>query len=292
MADSSAIVHEFTAAGAWISAVGTSAPGFSGDGGAASAAQLTNPLDLSVDLSGNLYIADQTRVRKVTSNGTIQTVAGDDYLHAIGDGGSATAGELYLPAAVGLDGAGNLYVADTGTYRVRMVTAAGIITTIAGTGYQLPGGEGTLATATPLMAPMCGGLTDSATSSSPRRARTAFARSQPTGAYEPLWDRRRGTRTGPAAADANSTASPPRRLPGSRRQFVCAGYRQPPRPVGSPRWWCPPPRVMALPVPVETAARRPSRNSISPARALWIRPATFTLPTRTITEYARWIPPA
>ena len=153
VADATSIVHEFTAAGAWIDKAGTGAAGFSGDGGAANAAQLTAPHDLAVDLGGNLYIADQNRIRKVASNGTIQTVAGDDYLHAIGDGGSATSAELLLPSSVGLDSAGNLYIADTGTNRVRQVAPSGIIATAAGTGVALPGGEATIATATTLMTP-------------------------------------------------------------------------------------------------------------------------------------------
>jgi uncharacterized protein (TIGR03437 family) len=154
VADATAVVHEFTAAGGWINAAGTGAAGFSGDGGPANSAQLTQPLDLSADLNGNLYIADQNRVREVNSQAIIRTVAGDDYQHAIGDGASATAAELYLPSGVGLDSAGNLYIADTGTNRVRQVAPSGTISTAAGTGAALPGGEATPATTTPLMTPM------------------------------------------------------------------------------------------------------------------------------------------
>jgi uncharacterized protein (TIGR03437 family) len=152
--DSTAVVREYTTANAWIVAAGTSAPGYSGDGGPANAAQLTEPLDLSVDLGGNLYIADQMRVRGVNSRGIIHTVAGDDYLHSIGDGSSATMAELYLPSAVALDSVGNLYIADPGTARVRQVGPSGVIATAAGTGVASPGGEATVATATTLMNPV------------------------------------------------------------------------------------------------------------------------------------------
>jgi uncharacterized protein (TIGR03437 family) len=153
IAEAYALVYEFTPAGAWIGAAGTSIAGFSGDGGPATAAQLVLPLDLSVDLAGNLYIADEHRVREVNTKGIIATIAGADYMYAIGDGGAATSAELYLPSAVALDGAGNLYIADTGTNRVRQVSSAGTITTVAGTGVASPGGEATPATGTSLMTP-------------------------------------------------------------------------------------------------------------------------------------------
>jgi len=154
VAGATAVVQEYTAANKWIVAAGTGAAGFSGDGGAANAAQLTAPLDLAVDPSGGFYIADQTRVRQVASNGTIGTIAGDDYLHAIGDGSNATAALLYLPAAVALDSLGNLFIGDTGTQRARSVSPAGIVSTAAGTGVASPGADATVAAATTLMNPM------------------------------------------------------------------------------------------------------------------------------------------
>jgi uncharacterized protein (TIGR03437 family) len=112
-------VHSYTVAGAWTNATGT--------------AQLTAPHDLAVDLNGVLYIADGGHIRKVAS-GQIQTVAGDGYLHAIGDGGLATDAMLSQPSAIALNGAGSLYIADTGTQRVRQVLPTGVIQTLAGTG--------------------------------------------------------------------------------------------------------------------------------------------------------------
>jgi uncharacterized protein (TIGR03437 family) len=151
--DSTSVVQEFTTAGKWITIAGTNEPGFSGDGGPATAAQLTQPLDLSIDPSGNLYIADQRRVREVNPKGLIATVAGADYLYGIGDGGPATAAELYLPSSAALDAAGDLYIADTGTDRIRQVSPSGAIATVAGTGAASPGGEATPALTTPLMTP-------------------------------------------------------------------------------------------------------------------------------------------
>ena len=132
--DSSDVVHSYTLAGVWSIVAGTGASGYWGDGGPAVAAQLTAVRDLAVDLTGALYIADGVRVRSVDHSLNIHTVAGDGYLHAIGDGGPATSAQLYRPSAMVLDYSGNLYVADTGTQRVRQVTPSGIIVTVVGTG--------------------------------------------------------------------------------------------------------------------------------------------------------------
>lgn len=102
-------------------------------GGIEAAATLTAPHDLALDLAGNLLIADGVRVRRLDARGQTQTVAGDGYQHAVGDGAAATGGILYQPSAVALDSGGNLYIADPGTQRVRRV-AAGKIATFAGSG--------------------------------------------------------------------------------------------------------------------------------------------------------------
>jgi len=134
VADFNPTVHMLTSGGTWLVFAGSANAGFSGDGGPATLAQLTQPRDLALDKSGDVFIADGVRVREVNSAGIIQTVAGDGYLNAVGDFGSATNAVLYQPSAVGLDTFGNLYIADTGTQRVRQVSPGGIITTIAGTG--------------------------------------------------------------------------------------------------------------------------------------------------------------
>ena len=108
-------------------------PGFSGDGAAATAAQLSSPQSVAVDGAGNLYIADMVnnRIREV-SGGVIQTVVGNG---SLGDNGPASAAQLASPIGIGLDSSGNLYIADDVLQRVRKVTAAtGTITTIAGNG--------------------------------------------------------------------------------------------------------------------------------------------------------------
>lgn len=157
VADSSTIVRTLTIAGKWVNFAGTSTAGFSGDGGPANQAQMTVVRDLAVGLNGNLYIADGVRVRAVDINGRIQTVAGDGYLHAVGDGGAATDAMLFQPAAVALGYGGNLYIADNGTQRVRQVTASGVIGTIAGTGIGGVSPDGLMAATANLNSPM--GLT-------------------------------------------------------------------------------------------------------------------------------------
>jgi uncharacterized protein (TIGR03437 family) len=139
-------------------------PGFAGDGGPASSAQFQAARDLALDGAGDLYVADSLgsvrglsplgRVRRIDGRGIIDTVAGDGYLHAIGDGGPATAALLYFPSAVSLDTSGNLYIADTGTQRIRRVDAAGVISTFAGIGLAALGAEQVPATMSALYSPM------------------------------------------------------------------------------------------------------------------------------------------
>ena len=103
-----------------------------------------------MDGAGNLYIADRgnNRIRKVTAaTGIISTVAGNGTANFAGDGGSATLASLYGPISVTVDGAGNLYIADTDNNRIREVTAAtGIISTVAGNGQATFAGDGGPAT--------------------------------------------------------------------------------------------------------------------------------------------------
>ena len=120
-----------------------------GDGGLATAATLLQPGGVALDGAGNLYIADTNdhRIRKVTTAGIISTYAGTGATcpnqtagsGACGDGGLATAATFHYPSGIGLDGAGNLYIADYGDNRIRKITAAtGIVSTVAGTGGACP----------------------------------------------------------------------------------------------------------------------------------------------------------
>lgn len=154
VADSSNIVRSYSAGGAWSNVAGTGTPGFAGDGGPARSAQVSAVRDLAADGSGNLYVADGVRVRRVDGRGIIQTTAGDGYLHAVGDGLSATAALLSQPMAVALDAGGSLYIADSGTNRIRQVMPNGTIRTLAGTGFAGPGPDSGPALGSALHAPM------------------------------------------------------------------------------------------------------------------------------------------
>jgi len=121
----------------------TSGAGFSGDGGPAILAKLSNPRGVAVDDAGNIYIADTSnnRIRKVDTNGIITTIAGKNFTFS-GDGGFATNAGLSGPYRVIPDAFGNLYIADTSDNRIRKVDANGIISTIVGTNFSSFSGDG------------------------------------------------------------------------------------------------------------------------------------------------------
>ena len=112
--------------------------GYSGDGGAATSAELYYPYGVAVDSKNNVYIADYSNdvVREVSTTGTITTIAGIGQVAGYsGDGGPATNGLLYGPTALAVDPAGNVFIADYNNCRVREISAAtSIITTVAGNG--------------------------------------------------------------------------------------------------------------------------------------------------------------
>ena len=114
--------------------------GFSGDGGPATTAQLSQPADVAVDASGNLYIADSNNNRvRVVSGGIINTFAGNGSTGYAGDGALATAANLNGPSGVAVDAAGDVLIADSQNNLIRLVDGAGIMHTAAGS--PGPGGN-------------------------------------------------------------------------------------------------------------------------------------------------------
>lgn len=124
---------------------GNGSQDFKGDGGAATAASLSNPRAIAVDGAGNIYISDSTnnRVRKVNAaTGTITTVAGKGTRDFSGDGGPATKASLAFPMGLAVDKEGHLFIADARNHRIRRVDAkTGIITSVAGQGIRGLGGD-------------------------------------------------------------------------------------------------------------------------------------------------------
>ncbi|MCH8550945.1 MAG: hypothetical protein LAT62_03345 [Natronospirillum sp.] len=110
---------------------------FSGDGGPAIQARLNYPHGIALDNLGNLYIADthSHRVRRVGVDGVIETVAGDGVVGNSGDGGPATQARLNNPVDIALDTAGNLYIVNYSSHRIRRVDSEGNIETVAGSGF-------------------------------------------------------------------------------------------------------------------------------------------------------------
>ena len=125
-----------------------------GDGGPAYRAAVNQPEGVAIDAAGNVYIADtlDNVVRKV-NNGTITTLAGFGTPGFSGDGGPATSARLDHPRAVAVDTSGNVFVADTGSNRVRKIDPLGAITTVAGNGDTTFGGDGGPGTAASLSGP-------------------------------------------------------------------------------------------------------------------------------------------
>ncbi len=170
---------------------GNGTPGFSGDNGLATAAQLSAPGSLAVDTAGNLYINDTGNacIRKVTTSGVISTIAsvaasgialdttggvyatsgntvgridangnyfaiaGTGKAGFSGDGGPAATAKLYGPQGLRVDAAGNIFVADTQNHRIRKITPQGIISTAAGSGIAGFSGDGGLSFAASLLLP-------------------------------------------------------------------------------------------------------------------------------------------
>ena len=152
-------IRKVTSTGIISTFAGNGSYGFSGDGGAAIEAQLFIPSGVAVDGVGNVYIEDQRHIRKVNKSGIISTIAGVDTVGYSGDGGLAIEATLNQVQGLAVDGAGNVYIADTYNQRIRKVNTAGIISTIAGNGICCGyngggnGGDGGAATSAELYMP-------------------------------------------------------------------------------------------------------------------------------------------
>ena len=149
-------IRKVDSTGTITTIAGTGRSGFSGDGGPAVEAELRTPRSVAVDSAGNVYIADvrDRRIRKVDSTGTITTIAGTGRSGFSGDGGPAVEAELRSPDGVAVDSAGNVYIADSRTQRIRKIDSTGTITTIAGTGRSGFSGDGGPAVEAELRSPV------------------------------------------------------------------------------------------------------------------------------------------
>ena len=144
------------ATGVISTAAGSGTAGFSGDNGPALSANLWSPNDTAVDSAGTIWIADtfNHRVRRVDATGTITTFAGNGRQGYSGDNGDALNASLNYPRGIAVDGAGNIYIADSSNYRIRKVTPQRIITTVAGNGTWGSSGDGGPATSAQLAFPV------------------------------------------------------------------------------------------------------------------------------------------
>ncbi len=133
-------IRKISTTGVITTVAGNGSYGFSGDGGAATKAQLLSPTGVAVDKNGNIFIADVNRIRKVSAtDGTISTIAGNGTAGYIGDGGIATNSELNTAYGLATDDAGNVYVADTGNNVVRE-ESLGALSVITNAASNLPAG--------------------------------------------------------------------------------------------------------------------------------------------------------
>jgi len=150
-------VFKVNASGTLTVLAGTGLPGYSGDGGLATQANIYGPEGVAVDGSGNVYFADYYNqvIRKVSASGIISTIAGrgsscgydGDTTGTGGDGLPATQHNLCYPDQIALDSSGNLFIADSYNYRIRrLVISSDSISTVAGNGTNIACADGVLAT--------------------------------------------------------------------------------------------------------------------------------------------------
>ncbi len=145
-------VRKVNSSGIITNLAGNGVGGYSGDGGQATDAEFTNSTGVATDLSGNVYLSDEVgnRIRIINTAGIINTFAGINTAGYSGDGGPASAAELFYPSGVTTDALGNVYIIDRENQCIRVVNSSGIINTIAGlplygAGYSGDGGPATAA---------------------------------------------------------------------------------------------------------------------------------------------------
>lgn len=139
-------VFKLDQSGVLTRVAGNLTAGYSGDGGPATSAQLSSLWGIVLDTAGVLFIADGSRIRRVSPGGTMTTVAGNGTNGFSGDGEPAVDAQLNGAVAVAVDTQGNLFIADFVNNRVRRVSQGGIISTVAGNGAQGYSGDGGPAT--------------------------------------------------------------------------------------------------------------------------------------------------
>jgi uncharacterized protein (TIGR03437 family) len=134
---------------------GSGTTGWSGDLGPALSAQFSDPIRVAVDAAGNVYLTDygNSSIRKVFTDGTVNSVTGNGSSGFSGDGGSAVGAQISSPHDIAIDASGNLYIADTGNTRVRRIDASGNISTFAGNGIRGYNGDGGPATSAQMLLP-------------------------------------------------------------------------------------------------------------------------------------------
>lgn len=137
-------VRKVDASGGVTTIAGTGERGFAGDGGLAVEASLRYPGDVQLDDEGNVYVSDSSnhRVRRIDADGIIETIAGTGVRGYSGDGGLAAEAQLAFPRGIRVTSSGDIYIAESGNDRVRKIDAAGVITTIAGSGLPFERRDG------------------------------------------------------------------------------------------------------------------------------------------------------
>lgn len=159
-------IRKVSKSGVISTVAGTGTPGYNADGIPAVSAQLNQNWGVAADAAGNLYISDQSncRIRKVNTSGIISTIAGTGTPGYSGDNGPATWAAIQPPIGIAVDGAGNVYIGDPSSHRIRKISPSGTISVFAGTNASSSsyGGDGGPALAAQLGSNIFGLATDAA----------------------------------------------------------------------------------------------------------------------------------